>query len=521
MSSHPFRRTLLALALALALPVAHVQSVGSAFTYQGELRASGTPANAAYDFQFRLYNSPGGTTQLGAQVTANAVTVNNGLFSVPLDFGPAQFAGDAQWLEVSVRPAGSGPFETLSPRTAVTATPYALGAVAALANSVTTTSIVDGAIQFSDVNAAQFQARVTGTCTGSQGIQSIGANGTVVCGTFGGGGGTITGVTAGTGLTGGGTSGNVTIGIAAAGVGAAQVNADQVQRRVSGTCPTGQYVRIVNQDGTVVCGTDSGGTSGWGLAGNAGTNPATDFLGTTDAQPLAIRVNNTRAWQASFVSAGINGTSVNVVAGDDDNSVAPTFTGQTVAGGGNGALPNRAQENYATVGGGRGNLASRVNATVAGGERNTASGDHSVVVGGLGNSASGPWSMVGGGDQNCAGGTFSWAGGRFAKIRTGTFSGAPGLGCTGVPSSGDGDGDNGTFVWADSQDGAFQSSGPNQFLVRAGGGVGINTNHYLDVPEFLTMHIAARDGGERANVWLSSLSRKSVAQSFAWCDDWS
>lgn len=34
------------------------------------------------------------------------------------------------------------------------------------------------------------------------------------------------------------------------------------------------------------------GTTGWGLTGNAGTNPATHFLGTTDAQALSIRTNN-------------------------------------------------------------------------------------------------------------------------------------------------------------------------------------------------------------------------------------
>jgi hypothetical protein len=34
--------------------------------------------------------------------------------------------------------------------------------------------------------------------------------------------------------------------------------------------------------------------SGWGLSGNAGTNPATNFIGTTDNQPLRFRVNN--AW---------------------------------------------------------------------------------------------------------------------------------------------------------------------------------------------------------------------------------
>jgi hypothetical protein len=37
------------------------------------------------------------------------------------------------------------------------------------------------------------------------------------------------------------------------------------------------------------------GTAGWGLTGNAGTNPATQFIGTTDAQPLAFKTNNVEA----------------------------------------------------------------------------------------------------------------------------------------------------------------------------------------------------------------------------------
>ena len=31
----------------------------------------------------------------------------------------------------------------------------------------------------------------------------------------------------------------------------------------------------------------------WNLTGNAGTNPSTNFIGTTDAQPLKFRVGNT------------------------------------------------------------------------------------------------------------------------------------------------------------------------------------------------------------------------------------
>ncbi|MEK6709164.1 MAG: hypothetical protein AABZ64_01150, partial [Nitrospinota bacterium] len=41
--------------------------------------------------------------------------------------------------------------------------------------------------------------------------------------------------------------------------------------------------------------------------------------------------------------------------------------------------------------------------------------------------------------------------------------------------SGDTDGHEGTFVWGDSTNGDFISTGPNQFLIRASGGVGIGT----------------------------------------------
>jgi trimeric autotransporter adhesin len=43
-------------------------------------------------------------------------------------------------------------------------------------------------------------------------------------------------------------------------------------------------------------------------------------------------------------------------------------------------------------------------------------------------------------------------------------------------SSNDAEGDEGTFAWADNTAGSFVSSGPNQFLVRADGGLMFNTN---------------------------------------------
>lgn len=43
-------------------------------------------------------------------------------------------------------------------------------------------------------------------------------------------------------------------------------------------------------------------TAGWGLKGNAGTAPATNFIGTTDAQPLIFKVNNQASGTLDFNS---------------------------------------------------------------------------------------------------------------------------------------------------------------------------------------------------------------------------
>jgi hypothetical protein len=145
----------------------------------------------------------------------------------------------------------------------------------------------------------------------------------------------------------------------------------------------------------------------------------------------------------------------------------------TTVGGGAG---NEASGAFSTVSGGEVNSSSRFYSTVGGGRSNTASGNSSTVAGGLNNEASGIQSAVGGGTGNCAGGTSSWAGGFRAKVRPGTLSGAPVSACLDVPISG-GAGDQGTFIWADTTvlEG-LTSTGPNQFLVRASGGVGFGTN---------------------------------------------
>ena len=135
------------------------------------------------------------------------------------------------------------------------------------------------------------------------------------------------------------------------------------------------------------------------------------------------------------------------VGGGENNSASGAFA--AVAGG----RVNQATGYSATISGGEGNESTGSRATVGGGQINKAYGNHATVGGGYSNEAPGDGATVPGGYDNTAQGNFSFAAGRKARANHG-----------------------GCFVWADSTDGDFTSTGTNQFLIRASGGVGIGTN---------------------------------------------
>ena len=225
----------------------------------------------------------------------------------------------------------------------------------------------------------------------------------------------------------------------------------------------------------------------WDTQGNAGTNPATDFLGTTDAQPLVLRVNNLTGarlqanalsinWTAGYDAQAASGSSAVSIGG---GSVQRAWAnGSTIAGGANNVAGNASAfpdvQLGPTVGGGIGNLARGSYATVAGGNSNIAQGSATTVAGGSGNKAIGNFATVTGGSEACAGGANSWASGFRVSVRPPSG----GEQCPNGGNSGDSDGDEGSFIWGDATGAALVTTGPNQFIVRAGGGVGINTNAF-------------------------------------------
>lgn len=90
------------------------------FTYQGYLKQSGAPVNGAQTLTFRLYPVATGGTALRT-VGPVSVSVQNGLFTVELDFGNV-WDGSDRYLEVQVGAT------VLSPRVKITRTPYAIRA---------------------------------------------------------------------------------------------------------------------------------------------------------------------------------------------------------------------------------------------------------------------------------------------------------------------------------------------------------------------------------------------------------
>jgi hypothetical protein len=334
---------------------------GTAFTYQGRLLDTSSPANGNYDMRFYLRDALSGGNPVGATNTLAPVAVSNGLFTVVLDYGSGIFTGPARWLEIGVRTNGSvSAYFTLSPREALTAVPYAI-----------TAGNLTGTLPASQLSGTLPSAQFSGTYSGAVTLNNAGNS-------FSGNGATLTGVNAAT-LNG------------------------------FGYCALPCY---------------------WNLTGNAGTSPGVNFVGTSDNQPLTLKVNNTIALRftpgtslpnvvgglagthPSVIGTGVSGA---VIAGgnapsggvtgfgggdfqavyDDDGTVGGGFGNKV--GSDDGDTSDAA---FATVAGGVFNSATAYAATVGGGDSNLAGGARAGVFGGYANQALGPLSFVGGGLLN-------------------------------------------------------------------------------------------------------------------------
>lgn len=230
----------------------------------------------------------------------------------------------------------------------------------------------------------------------------------------------------------------------------------------------------------------------FGTVGGGIKNTATGIFAT-----VAGGVGNNASGTASFIGGGGIDPYINSINGNKATGIGSVVSGGTVNTAGNnfasvgGGYNNIASGDSSTIGGGFLNTASDLDATVSGGVRNSATAYGSVVCGGAGNKATNGYAVVAGGFTNVAGGIYSFAAGYGAQALHG-----------------------GAFVWADSEGIPFTSTANNQFLIRATGGVGVNTNNpngaALNVAGAIVGTSFSGDGSSLLNLNASQLASGTV-----------
>jgi hypothetical protein len=381
------RTTRLAFILTLTLPFsASLAQVPGLLSYQGRIIVGSGNFDGSGQFKFALVNSNGtasywsndGSSAGGNQPgTAVALTVTKGLYSLLLgDTNLAHMTASVPFTaftnsDVRLRVwfnDGTNGFQLLEPDQRLGGVGYALVAAAVPSGSISSNSIAAGSIGTSQL--------ATGAVT------------------------------------------------------AAKIATNQVVKSLNGltdavTLSPGANVSLSTNANNL---TISAGSAAWSLAGNAGTSPGLNFVGTTDNQPLELRVNGQRALR---IEPNTNGAP-NIIGGSPVNFIAPGIDGATIGGGGSladtwtnqvtasyGTVSggaNNAADYEATVGGGIGNAASGAASTIAGGYVSIAPGEFATVGGGFHNIASGGSATVGGGSQNIASGVYATVAGGIGNL---------------------------------------------------------------------------------------------------------
>jgi len=495
-----------------------VPAQDTTITYQGQLRDAGEPFTGTADLEFKLFDQLVDGSQVGDTQNRPDWPIEDGLFQVGLDFGLAAFNEQVRYLEIrvdgtlltprqAIRPSPmalfalggnegpqgpqgdpgpvgpegpegpegpmgltgpqgppgpqgpEGPEGPTGPQGPEGASPFELvsgNAVFTTGNLGIGTSTPDQPLDV--VGSGRF-GRAGNSVSSSNSFVTGGAGSSFNSATgqqsFAGGG--FSNSAAGTNTFVGGGAGNEASGINAfiaggasnvvagnnsfaAGVGAAAVHDNSFVWSEGGaeeltTSAPNQF--LVKASGGVAFNTNGSSESGFQVGGEAvfgaSTNISTgnnSFVAGGD--PFAENVTDASR-------AAIIGGSSNLVLGDDS-----------------------------FIGGGVGNEANAPMSAVLGGENNSAIGSLSAVVGGEGNQAEGSRSVVLGGRGNLASGPDSYALGINTRASgNGSFA----FGFEAISTHLD------TFVWSDSSTGGqFESTDDNQFLIRAGNGVGINTN---------------------------------------------
>jgi hypothetical protein len=397
---------------------------------------------------FAVYDSAAAGNAVAGPITNRAVSVNNGLFTTTIDFGSAAFNGSSRWLDISVRTNGSSTFFTLSPRQAFTPTPYSITA-ATITGPVPASQLV-GTIPSSAVSGT-YNSQLTLNNANNQFAGSYSGNGAGVTNVNA---ATLNGLASSNFWQTGGN--NVT-----SGQFIGSTNNQSVEIRANNKAAlvlTAGANDAPNIEGGAAVNVIDPGVQGAVIAGGGTTN----FLGQMSSNRISADFAAISGGSGNWIQLGADHS---IIGAGWNNAILNAYQ-SVIAGGQQNAISNA---NYAFIGGGIQNVVSSTYSAVMGGNLNLAGGSFAFVGGGYANQALGGYSTISGGYSNRTAAQLATVPGGYYNVASGFASFAAGYYANATNS--------GTFVWADSDGGAFNSTAANQFLVRAQGGVGINTNN--------------------------------------------
>jgi hypothetical protein len=245
-------------------------------------------------------------------------------------------------------------------------------------------------------------------------------------------------------------------GVSADSVTGAGIASGQVVKSLNGladavTLAAGANVTITPSGNTLMVASTGGGGNDWSLTGNSGTTYGTDFLGTSDNEPLELKVNGVVAetlwpFTSGNVSVALGPNSFFGTSGQGGSFVGPG------GGPGYGSAANITYGDYCVIGGGYGNqitVLGSVYSVIAGGDNNILSGECAVISGGFNNTNAGEYATIPGGANNSvsSAGTYGFAAGDNATVTN-----------------------TGSFVWSDGTGTLTASTANNSVTFRASGG---------------------------------------------------
>jgi trimeric autotransporter adhesin len=396
------RTSLLLLTFLLATRSPALAQDSTGVYYQGKLTVQGLAAQGLYDMRFQLWDDLTDGSPVGAARTNAAILVEQGLFSVLLDWTADDFTGGSRWLELGVRTNASVmDYTILSPRQPIASSPHALVAghlsETGLAGEYSAATTLSNPLNY-------FSGSFEGDGSGLSNVEAatLGGQAALAFWQLKGNSGTV----AGTDKL--GTTDNQPLEL--------QVNGKRALRLE----PAG----FLSSDPNVIGGAAinfvdpgvSGATIAGGGAGGFGfSNRVSDsysFIGggydnwVLPGGDYAVIGGGFRNWaggRQTTLGGGSNNEVRGVsstVGGGEENTIEGGGQFNTIAGGFRNHIPTNAIG--ATISGGVGHVMEATDAVISGGQDNsvTAGATHATVGGGWMNLASGSYTAIGGGEGN-------------------------------------------------------------------------------------------------------------------------